>query len=65
MVHMAVVINGWKPVISQLFEEGIFYFVVHLLMAAFQRIKFHWRQEQTSNLRGIHQQLFSFLSILK
>ena len=65
MVRIAVVVNGKTPVTLQLFEEGSSDFVEHLLMVAFQRIKFHWRQEQSSNLRSIYQQLFSFLLNVK
>ena len=68
MVHIAAVINGWKPATLQLFEEGSSCFVDHLSIAASERNKFFRQfksQEQISNLRSIHQRLFSFLSNVK
>ena len=40
VVHITAVMNGWKPVTLQLFEEGNSYFVEHLPMVASERIKF-------------------------
>ena len=40
MEHISALINVWKPVTLQLFEEGKSTFVDHLLMAASEIIKF-------------------------
>ena len=67
--HCSSNYNGWKRGILLLFEERSSYFVEHLLKAASERIKFfytiYWRQGQSSNLRSIHKQLFSFLLNVK
>ena len=72
MEHIAALINGWRPKTLWFLEEGSSYFVEHLSMATSERINlftqsiiYYTMQEQSSNLRSIHQQLFPFLLNVK